>query len=109
MEGYMNYLMKLLYHIKLKRKLFVGENGLKALRHLVDGYCQCLEDFGISTYDFKFGFDEYVHKKICGEMDGRSLYSIISDNTDNDDDAFAMYFQLLEEYCAENNIQFDGN
>ena len=45
----MDKFFELLERIEKKRYLYIGDDNLIALKHLMDGYAQCLIDYGIKS------------------------------------------------------------
>lgn len=103
----MKDLLRLLATIKKRRKLFIGDGDLMALSHLVTGYYLCLQDHGIDIDAQWRAFDDFVHNMFGIERDARSLWYLIIGRSKDNDEAFDMFFRLLEQYCQKNSLSFE--
>lgn len=80
------------------RRLYIGNDGILAMHHLVTGYAECLRDFGI-LQDEEFGrFVDFVHDSLNKEMSGFSIWQLIAAETSTDDEAFELFFSLLNKF-----------
>lgn len=84
--------------MKKNRRLYIGNDGILAMHHIVSGYAECLCDFGI-LQDEEFGrFVDFVHDSLNKEMSGFSIWQLIDEKTSTDDEAFNLFFSLLNEF-----------
>lgn len=103
----MEDLLHLLSVIKKRRQLFIGDDDLMALRHLVTGYCLCLQDHGIDVDDQWRAFDDFVHNMFAEKRDARSLWTLIMGQSNDTNEAFNVFFDLLQQYCQKNSLPFE--
>lgn len=84
--------------MKKNRRLYIGNDGILAMHHIVSGYAECLYDFGI-LQDEEYGrFVHFVHDSLNKEMSGFSIWQLIDEKTSTDDEAFDLFFALLKEF-----------
>lgn len=100
----MTSFLNLLIQISKKRRLYIGNAGIKSLHHVRTGYEMCLEHNGIvDDGEFK-KFELFAFKSLGEPFGALSIWSVIANRTKSDDEAFDLLFTLLNEYCAKNSI-----
>ena len=97
---------KLLSSIKQMPGIFIGTKNLLFLEHFIHGY-----DFAMICHDIKDmhnimpeGFEEYIEAKYRSNTT-KNLFMIITENSENDSDAFDTFFELLDEYLLSVDLQ----
>lgn len=88
-------ILELFRRIKKNRKLYVGNDGILAMQHIVTGYGECLRDFGILQDEEYECFVFFVHDVLKMERGGPSIWRLIAEKTHTDDEAFNLFFSLL--------------
>ena len=73
----MDKFFELLERIEKKRYLYIGDDNLIALKHLMDGYAQCLIDYGIKSKEsisrLKGLFTVLLKQRRAGNLFGQLL------------------------------------
>ena len=91
--------------IEKDRRLYVGDDNLMALKHLIDGYAQCLIDYGIkSKADINrnyIAFEGFVYNALGLKRNGKPLWTIIIEQSKSSNEAYTMFFKLLHAYMSE--------
>ena len=102
----MKKIIEFLEAIESRRQLYVGDDNLMALKHLIDGYVQCLRNYGIkSEEDLNCNynmFESFVYKALGIKKSAKSFWTIIIERSKNNDEAYNMFFKLFHEYLKEN-------
>ena len=91
--------------IEKKRRLYVGDDNLMALKHLIDGYVQCLRNYGIRSekdlaHDYAM-FEGFVCKSLGVKKSEKSFWTIIIERSQSDDEAYTIFFELFHKYLRE--------
>jgi len=94
-------LLKLLKVIKARPGMYLGGVSLKVLNHFINGYLFKESEIGgdgrIPVVCFQ-GFQEYIENAYNLQATTKGVFTIIAENTTNDEEAFHKFFELLEEY-----------
>lgn len=91
--------------MKKNRRLYIGNDSILAMQHLSSGYGECLRDFGIPQ-DAEFErFVRFVHDALKAEMGGTSIWRLIAEGTQTDDEAFDLFFLLLSKFDEQQSQQ----
>lgn len=96
----MDLILQKLFEIKKRPELYINKKSLKYLRMYISGYLQRQYEID-NSYRTPFdGFSSYVNEKYnygSNALDWeRILHFVIGD----DEKAFDVFFELLEEYIA---------
>lgn len=94
----MTGILNLLRRMKANRRLYIGNDGILAMQHIVTGYGECLRDLGMIQDDAYELFVRFVHDALNAEMGGASIWRLIDERTSSDDEAFDLFFSLLNEF-----------
>lgn len=100
----MNGTLSLIRRMRKNRRLYIGNDGIPAMQHIVNGYGICLHDLGLprdEEFECFVRFVRFVHDALKLEMGGLSIWRLIDDRTDDDDEAFELLFALLDEFDAQ--------
>lgn len=97
----MTDILSLIRRMRKNRRLYIGNDGILAMHHLVTGYGVCCYDFGILRDEEFERFVLFVHEKLKLEMSGFSIWRLIAERTSTDDEAFELLFALLDEFDAQ--------
>lgn len=92
---------KLLSSIKTMPGMYIGSKKLTYLEHFIHGYNSAMFFLGIKDQHniMPDGFQEYIVEKYnISVYTPKNYFSIISENTPDDEQAFDVFFQLLDEY-----------
>jgi len=106
-------LFNLMAEIRVRPGMHLGTASLKALWHFTNGYSAKEYEIGDSckTAVCLRDFARYVNNVYELHLTTKSVYRIISENTQNDEEAFYKFFELLDEYLKSqngtSNIQLD--
>ena len=95
--------IRFLFEIVNNPHLFIGNDGLIALSHFMNGFITHQRLMNARTKEadeMHQSFSEYVHDKL-NDRRTVSLYRCINDNTKTDDEAFALFYSLLHEFYDE--------
>jgi len=106
-------LFALLQKIRKIPGIYLGAVSLNALDHFIGGYITKENEIGdnceivVCLGDFKLYVDE-----VYGRIESaKSAFTVISENTQNDEEAFYKFFELIDEYLESKNgtpdIQLD--
>lgn len=98
MAGVLNFFRKM----EKNRRLYIGDDGILAMQHIVSGYGGCLRDFGILRDEEFERFVRFVHDALKMEMSGISIWRLIAEKTYTDDEAFDLFFSLLSKFDKQN-------
>lgn len=91
-------ILNLFRRMKKNRRLYIGNDSILAMQHIVSGYGECLRDFGIFQDEEFERFVRFVHDALKTEMSGISIWRLIAEITYTDDDAFDLFFSLLSKF-----------
>ena len=84
--------------IENKRKLYLGEGDLSALKYFLDGFCVCAQVHGIEYGEEDMrAFSDFVCSAYC-ETRSVSLFQCISEHTHSDEEAFERFYELLHRF-----------
>lgn len=72
----MKELKRLLDLIEKRPQLFIGNDGIWALKHFIDGYCVCLREHGIDVNLQMQEFDTFVFNKFNLKRSSLSLWCL---------------------------------
>lgn len=96
----MTGILSLIRRMRKNRRLYIGNDGILAMHHIVTGYGVCQADFGF-LHDEEFErFVRFVYEKFELEMSAFSIWRLIDERTSTDDEAFELLFALLDEFDA---------
>ena len=90
--------LNLFRRMKKNRRLYIGNDNILAMQHIVAGYGECLRDFGIFQDEEFEKFIRFVHDALKVEMSGVSIWRLIAQKTHTDDEAFELFFLLLNKF-----------
>ena len=90
--------LTLFRRMKKNRRLYIGNDTILAMQHIVSGYGECLRDFGILQDEEFERFVRFVHDALKVEMSGVSIWRLIAEKTYTDDEAFDLFFSLLSKF-----------
>lgn len=90
--------LNLFRRMKKNRRLYIGNDNILAMQHIVAGYGECLRDFGIFQDEEFEKFIRFVHDALKAEMSGVSIWRLIAQKTHTDDEAFELFFLLLNKF-----------
>ena len=90
--------LNLFRRMKKNRRLYIGNDSIFAMQHIVSGYGECLRDFGILQDEEFEHFVHFVHDALKVEMSGVSIWRLIAQKTHTKDEAFDLFFSLLSEF-----------
>ena len=101
----MDKFFELLERIEKKRYLYIGDENLIALKQLMDGYAQCLIDYGIKSkeslnHDY-IAFERFVYSALEAEKSGKSFWTIIIERSKSNNEAYSTFFRLLHAYMKK--------
>lgn len=97
----MNGTLSLIRRMRKNRRLYIGNDGIPAMQHIVNGYGICLHDLGLPRDEEFERFVRFAHDALKLEMGGPSIWRLIDERTDDDDEAFELLFALLDEFDAQ--------
>ena len=87
-----------LFSIEDKRKLYLGEGDLFALKHFISGFCVCSQVHGIEYGEEKMrAFGSFVCNAYA-EKRSVSLYQCIMERTQSTEEAFERFYELLHQF-----------
>ena len=72
-------ILNLFRRMKKNRRLYVGNDSILAMQHIVSGYGECLRDFGIFQDEEFERFVRFVHDALKTEMSGISIWRLIAE------------------------------
>ena len=101
--------IEFLFEIEKKPNLFVGDDGLIALWHFMNGFImhQRISNMRSQKAEEKaWQFSEYVHTKL-NDKRTVSLYRCIVDYTSSDKEAYDLFYHLLHEFY-DNDLENNG-
>lgn len=90
--------LNLFRRMQKNRRLFIGNDGILAMQHIVSGYSFCLRDFEILQDEAYERFVRFVHDALNVEMGASSIWRLIAERTSTDDEAFDLFFSLLRQF-----------
>ena len=90
--------LNLFRRMKKNRRLYIGNDNILAMQHIVAGYGECLRDFGFFQDEEFEKFIRFVHDALKVEMSGVSIWRLIAQKTHTDDEAFELFFLLLNKF-----------
>ena len=100
-------LCQLLMKIRGRPGLYLGKSSLIALDHFIGGYSfKEYEIHGAAhshIIDLQH-FQEYTEGFYNLDTTTNSIFTIIAENTDSDEEAFHRFFELLDAFCEQNDI-----
>jgi len=100
-------LCQLLMNIRWRPSLYLGNPSLKALDHFTTGYSFKEHEIHGAPYasilDIR-GFQRYVEGILGIDETTKSVFTIIIENTKDDEAAFYRFFELLDGFCEQNDI-----
>lgn len=91
-------LLNLFRKMEKNRRLYIGNDCILAMHHIASGYGECLRDFGILQDEEFDRFIRFVHDALNVEMGGVSIWRLIAEKTHTDDEAFDLFFSLLNKF-----------
>ena len=95
----MKELFGFLLSIKDVYRLYVGEGDLIALKHFIDGYCECLKQTNLLTdYDLYEQFYTFVEEKYSFDKSSGSIYHKIQIHSSSIAEAYRVFFTLLSNF-----------
>lgn len=80
------------------RRLYIGNDGILAMQHIVFGYGLCQDDFGIHKDEEFERFVHFAHDALNVQWGAFSIWRIIDNKTSSDDEAFDLFFSLLHRF-----------
>lgn len=89
--------LTLFRRMRKNRRLYVGDDSILAMRHIVTGYGECLRDFGTPDEEFE-RFASFVHDALKAERGGCSIWRLLAQRTPTDEEAFERFFSLLQAF-----------
>lgn len=109
-----------IYQVKDKPSIFFGERkSLAYINYYIIGFAMGRKEtnLGIDKLTEKFlllpygGFQEFVSKKFNNMNDvvSQSWYNIIEFMTFSPEDAFNLFYDLLDEFFENSNLKFESN
>ena len=96
----------LLQKIREKPAIYLGENSLEKLHHFMNGYIICEVDLGLNNKQddiFWREFQEYIQKSF-NINSSQHWTRIISFFSSNEQEAFYKFFELLDEFLKEKEM-----
>lgn len=94
MAGVLNAVRRM----KKNRRLYIGNDGILAMQHIVSGYGECLRDLGIPRDEEFECFVHFVHDALGEEMGAASIWRLLAEKTASDDEAFDLLFSILRQF-----------
>ncbi len=92
---------KLLSSIKALPGIYIGSKNLSNLEHFIHGYDTAMLFLGINDKHVIIpeGMQEYVESKYnVSHYTTKSYFSIMAENSDDEEQAFELFFDVLDEY-----------
>ena len=106
----MDILYNVMTMIRKRPNLYLGETSLIRLDLFLSGYeyrqNEIDPDYETIIPDMP-EFNEFVSRKFGCDIGTKSPSVIILEHTKSDEEAFHKYFELLDQYFIENDIQVD--
>lgn len=90
--------LNLFKRMKKNRRLYIGNDNILAMQHIVSGYGECLRDLGFSQDKEYEHFVRFVYETLKVEKSGISIWRLIAERTQTDDEAFDLFFLLLSKF-----------
>ena len=83
-------------------RLYIGDSDFIALRHICTGYHMCMADNAIPDNGSFQKFESFVFDKLNTFEGTLSIWKEILEHTQSDEEAFNLFFSLVEEFCEKN-------
>lgn len=97
----MDNVIKVLEELRSRYNVIIGKKSLERLVSFVWGYIHCMYDNGIKLNGFLPGFQQYIEDRYNIHTD-HNWSSIIQFFSNSDAEAFDLFYQLLDDFLAEN-------
>jgi hypothetical protein len=104
----MSFMVEQLQAMRPHVPMYVGSNCLYKLAAFLRGYKHAAERFGGEVDDFLQGFQDWIRKRFAITI-SKTWEDIISFYTSGDDEAMKLFWELLDEYLAENKDKLETN
>lgn len=90
---------------KQNRIMLFGEFPFLCVFHWIVGYrtCQHMEGYNDGV-DF-LEFNEFIFKELKEPMGSLSPYTVIAQRTENDEEAYDLFFSIIKKYCQIKGIK----
>lgn len=89
--------LTLFRRMRKNRRLYIGDDGILVMHHIVTGYGECLRGFRMPDEEFE-RFASFVHDALKAERGGCSIWRLIAQTTSADEEAFERFFSLLQAF-----------
>jgi len=101
-------LCQLLMKIRGRPGLYLGKSSLTALNHFTNGYSFKEYEIHGAAHSQIINlrhFQEYTEGFYSLHTTTKNVFTIIAENTNSDEEAFHRFFELLDAFCEQNDIQ----